>query len=600
MALLAWRRPTSTIFPRLVIALLMVIAPLYGIGLEMNKLGETSVREELSTSLQTRVDFYLQSLDTENVHLFSLLQQYIVDKDLQRLAFVSHTMSIAEWADTVTQIQNKLQIIKSSSLYVKSVSAHIATIGRTLSTEKTISDLLDDDFKAVEPVFKLKGPRTYYWEGRLFLAVAYPGSDLPGMKQTFLLSIELNLDVMKTALQSFFGQAGAGAALVQTEQGWVVAAIQSAGDTARLQNYVRLHSPLPDPEAVDAAGSAPEEPASSGSDSKLQLDNGVFMAACQRSGMLGYTLIAFVPQEKMLGPLAKYRTMLWLLSILSFFVVLVHSYWIYRLIHKPLQRMIAAFRKVEAGNLEPVPLPRPNNEFLYLFERFNMMTEKLKVLIHEVYEQNIRAKSSELKQLQSQINPHFLYNTYFILYRLAKMNDNESVVRFSQHLGEYFQYITRNAAEEATLAAECKHSRTYAEIQNIRFAKSRIRVDFGELPDDCAGQRVPRLFLQPIIENAYKYGLEEKRKNGRIDVSFERRDGDLLIAVADNGDQLSDEDLRRLGDRLASRSKEMEYTGMLNVHRRLQIRFGDGYGISVARGELGGLKVTIRLPLDTA
>src|SRR5690606_13977204 len=98
-------------------------------------------------------------------------------------------------------------------------------------------------------------------------------------------------------------------------------------------------------------------------------------------------------------------------------------------------------------------------------------------LIHQVYEQQLRAQSSELKQLQSQINPHFLYNTYFILYRLAKLNDNESIARFSHYLGDYFQYITRNASEDIPLEMEFKHAMTYAEIENIRF-NNRIQVHF--------------------------------------------------------------------------------------------------------------------------
>jgi two-component system sensor histidine kinase YesM len=109
--------------------------------------------------------------------------------------------------------------------------------------------------------------------------------------------------------------------------------------------------------------------------------------------------------------------------------------------------------------------------------------------------------------------------------------------------------------------------------------------------------RVPRLILQPFIENAYQYGLETKRRDGRIAVTMTEQDGRLLISVEDNGERLTNADLQMIEANLEKQGADMEYTGMLNVHRRLQIRFGAEYGVSVARGEMGGMKATLRLPM---
>ncbi|WP_372633153.1 sensor histidine kinase [Cohnella sp.] len=572
-----------TIFPKLILAFLLVIAPMYGIGLEMNMLGESSIREELSNSLKSRVDFYLNALEVENERMMSLLQRYVVDKDVQHLAFVSNTMSLGEWSETVLRIQDKLEVIKGSSLYVKSVSAHILTLKRTLSSEKSISDTLDEEYEAVASVYKRKGAGLFYWKERLFLAVAYPGSDLPGMQETFVLSIELKLEALKQSLLTITDYENSGAMLIHTDANWTLNGEGNGELALELEQFLKERAGRQTWEGI--------EQISAGGSSQL--------AAYKISSTFGYYLLAYVPPEQMLGPLERYRGLLWALSFISLAIIVAYSYWLYRLIRKPLYKMISGFRKVEAGLMEPMALPKSNDEFMYLFQRFNMMMDKLKVLIHEVYEQKIRAQSSELKQLQSQINPHFLYNTYFILYRLAKMNDNDSVVRFSQHLGEYFQYITRNAAEDVPLEAEIKHSRTYVEIQNIRFAKSRIDVEFGELPEGCKQMLVPRLILQPFLENAYQYGLEAKRKDGRIVIEMERQAENLLMSVEDNGEKLTDGDLQRLEADIANSGKDMEYTGMLNVHRRLQIRFGADCGVSVARGEMGGLKVTLKLPCAT-
>ncbi|MBO7745150.1 histidine kinase [Paenibacillus sp. MWE-103] len=575
------RRLSLTIFPKLIIAFLLVVAPIYGIGLGMNQLGEKSVREELSKSLNSRVDFYLNLLEVENEQMMGLLQQYAVDKDIQHAAFISNTMTIGEWTETVQRIQDKLQLIKSSNPYIKSVSAHILTLKRTISSDETISDAISPEYEAVASVSKLRGVGKYYWHGRLFMAIAYPGSDLPNMKATYVLSVEINEEMMKQSLQNFSDYKNAGAMLIHPENGWILDNQAGEGLTHELSDYLR------------------NRPADSADEGYAQLSAGdsSYFVAYKRSHAFGYYLIAYVPSVEMVGAIDKYRMLLWLLSFVSLAFIIAYSYWLYQLIRKPLHRMIAGFRKVEAGKMEPMPLPKTHDEFYYLFQRFNMMTNNLKVLIQEVYEQKLRAQTSELKQLQSQINPHFLYNTYFILYRLAKMHDNDTVIRFSQHLGGYFQYITRNGSDEVPLDAEIKHSRSYVEIQNIRFAKSRITVDFSELPEGCGDMRVPRLILQPFIENAYQYGIETKRRDGRIAVTMTEQDGRLLISVEDNGERLTNADLQRIEANLVHQGANMEYTGMLNVHRRLQIRFGAAYGVSVARGEMGGMKATLRLPM---
>ncbi|SFT05604.1 sensor histidine kinase [Paenibacillus sp. BC26] len=578
-----FRKPQwkMTIFPKLIIAFLLVVVPIYGIGLGMNQLGEKSVREELSKSLKSKVDFYLNSLEVENERMMGLLQQYALDKDIQHATFISNTMTIGVWTETVQRIQEKLQLIKNSSLYIKTVNAHILTLKRTISSDETISDTINPDYEAVATVSKLRGVGHYFWKDRLFMAIAYPGSDLPNMKETFALSIEINQEMMKQSLHNFSDYKNSGAMLVDPKNGWILGNQSDEELTKELSNYLKNR-----PE-----GSADEDY------KQISAGNSSYFVAYKRSPTFGYYLIAYVPAAEMLGPIDKYRMLLWLLSFVSLIFIVAYSYWLYQLIRKPLHRMITGFRKVEAGMMEPIPLPKTRDEFLYLFQRFNMMTDNLKVLIHEVYEQKLRAQTSELKQLQSQINPHFLYNTYFILYRLAKMNDNDSVIQFSQHLGEYFQYITRNGSDDVPLEAEIKHSRTYVEIQNIRFAKSRITVEFGELPAGCGDMRVPRLILQPFIENAYQYGLETKRRDGRIAVTMIEQDGKLLMSVEDNGEKLTNADLQSIEANLVNQRADMEYTGMLNVHRRLIIRFGSEFGVSVARGEMGGMKATLKLPM---
>ncbi|MBM7567257.1 sensor histidine kinase [Paenibacillus sacheonensis] len=565
-----------TIFPKLVVAFLLLVTPLYGIGLIINKQGETSVRSEVSDSLQSRVKFYVNSLETEKAHMLGLLDQLAVDKNLSHLTFVGQFMKINEWSESVLALENKLQMIKASSIYIKSVEAHMLTQNRTISTEASITDnRLSDEYEAIAPNYSSPNRAFISWKDRLFLSLPFPTS-AKKVPPSFAIQLELNLTTLRDALDHFTDYENSGAMFINLRQGWVV---DNLGDEPQLP-YVKDYLAR---QAADA---------SEGTVS-LRMDGKPFLVSYKYSEELDSYLVVYVPQEQLFGKIDNYKELLWLLSLLSIVIILIYSSWIYRMIHRPLNKLIRNFRKLEEGQWEHIRMPRSRDEFTDLMHHYNAMVDRLKVMFHEVVEQKTRAQASELKQLQSQINPHFLYNTYFILYRLAKAGQIDTLIRFCQYLGEYFQYITRSGADQVELESEIKHAQTYVEIQNIRFF-NRIDVDFAPLPDSWRQVTVPRLIVQPVIENAYKHGLEKKRANCRIAIDFKQDGKRLFMTVEDNGESLRDEDLARLQRDLSDREHPpLELTGLLNIHRRLQIMFGDTAGIEVARGPMGGLQVKI-------
>jgi two-component system sensor histidine kinase YesM len=217
--------------------------------------------------------------------------------------------------------------------------------------------------------------------------------------------------------------------------------------------------------------------------------------------------------------------------------------------------------------------------------------------VHEVYEKNFRLQLSELRQLQSQINPHFLYNSFYIVYRMAKMGDHEQIMAFAKYLGDYFRFITRSDSDTVAFGQEVDHVRNYIEIQTVRFSK-RISVRFDELPEPARQIPIPRLILQPIVENAYKYALEDKVMDGELRVSFKLTAGSVFLTVEDNGDSLDEESLNELRRQLNQGATPAETTGLVNISRRLELMYGDRSGIRVDRSELGGLLVRVEIPLS--
>lgn len=580
-ARLWWSRLTSLqILPKVVLTFLLVLSPLYAIGLKMNEYGSTNVKQEIANSLTSRVNLYMDMLDADFDRTIRLLQEYVNDEDLLKLSTSSEIMSDIEKTQSVLRLKNRLDLFKQSSQFIHNVSAFIPAIDRTVSANANMIDAFDRaEFQALARTVNLLESPFQLWQNRVFISVSYPDAILNEDRQPlFLLSVEVSRQAMADKL-SQFTSGGGGAVLADNREHWAVSgsADGSVGDGI----LSRLGQ---------ADGTGGEEVRT------VAIRGEEYMAVQKQSSRLDTRLIMFVPLQNVYKPLQNFQVWLLALSVASVLIMLVFSYGLYRIIHRPLKALVRAFRKVEQGNFNFALHYSFNDEFGYLYKQFNAMIGRLNVLIHQVYEQQYRVRLAELRHLQSQINPHFLYNTYFILYRMAQLHDHDNVVVFAKHLGDYFQYIARDGMEEVPLEKEARHVKTYMEIQSVRFA-NRIVSRFEELPEGCGDIRIPRLILQPILENAYHHGLEHKAKDGRVHVTARRTAEQLVIAVEDNGGGMTEEKLKQLQRLLRSSDDITESTGLVNVHRRLRIKFGEPGGLRLGIGSGQGLRAELIIPV---
>jgi two-component system sensor histidine kinase YesM len=211
-----------------------------------------------------------------------------------------------------------------------------------------------------------------------------------------------------------------------------------------------------------------------------------------KSEELNMTFVKFVRKGQYLDSLNKYTTWFWVFSGISFLAISMFIVSMYKVVYNPLRKLSSAFKRVESGNLNVTLTDSSHNEFGFIYRSFNRMVHELKVLIEQVYEQRILTQRAQMKQLQSQIHPHFLYNNFQILYRMAKLEDHENLAELSLKLAQYYQYVTRNTSDDVPLAKEIEFARMYVDIQAIRF-QNRLAVQFAELPPDYGHVMVPRL-----------------------------------------------------------------------------------------------------------
>ncbi|WP_337102479.1 sensor histidine kinase [Paenibacillus sp. YIM B09110] len=559
------------IFPKIALTFLIVLTPLFYISLQMGESGSDIVRDEIANSLSSRTELFMDLLDSEFDRTIRQLGEIMYDDDLMKLSTSSEIMPVIERTDAVLRLKNRMDQLSRTSSFVKNSMAFIPSMNRLVSSkENSISDFDTEMFKALSKQQKEYAPPFLIWNDRIFISMPYPGENEP----LFLVAVEISSSQLSSKLRQFTQQAGM-AAVVSNDMEWAV-----SGEFDNL-----LSKGMPDRlDTFNVKGIQ-----------MITLNHVDYLYTSKESGILNAKLMMFVPAEQVEKPLQRYQK--WVLALygVSVIVIVSFSFGIYRLIHRPLKLLVRSFRRIEQGRFD-ISIEYPfTDEFGYMYKQLNAMVRELKRLIHEVYEQEYRARVAELRHLQSQINPHFLYNTFFILYRLAKQEENESIARLTNHLGEYFEYITRDGTQEVTLESEAAHAKSYTDIQTIRFA-NRIEVIFSDVPEKAAQILVPRLILQPVIENAYEHALEKMAKGGLLEVDMQMTSSELLIRIEDSG-RLEQETLTRMQTMLNSQQDVIESTGLINVHRRLQIIYGGTASLQLSRGDLGGLKVILVIPI---
>ena len=563
-----------SIFTRITVTFAIIVLPLYGLGIFFYQEAMKSVRTEITSSMVSQVDFYMKSLEVEATRIQNQLFDMISDTYLNRLAAIPDAMDGIGRTQAFWNLQNRMEAIRISSRYISSFTAYVPAIDRVV-TDRHV-DVLDHD-RFVELTEMYREYALIHNEGDVpVILVESSYLDSQTREPQFILAVELDQSAFQHALSQFDKYPGSGTFLIDTTSRRNLASLNIDAKTED-QILARMHG----------------ETSGYGYLEKTQTEvAGLYVYS--RSPSLGMDLVFYVPEAVVFAAVERYRVWFFIFSLVALIVIVIYSFSMNRLINRPLMRMIDAFRQVEKGDLQ-VAIEHPNDdEFRFLYRRFNTMVHNLDGLIEQVYTMKILNQRAELKQLQSQINPHFLYNSFFILQRRIKGGDYENAERFSSQLGHYFRFITRNADEEVPLHLEIEHARTYAEIQRIRFV-SRIQVLFEPLPDRWHQIMVPRLILQPIIENAFEHGLDDKASDGLLHITFLEYLDKLLISVDDNGDQLNDTELERLQIALTHWDSTVESTATINIHRRLILSYGPDCGVTVGRSRLGGLHVTICL-----
>ncbi|TBL79067.1 sensor histidine kinase [Paenibacillus thalictri] len=265
---------------------------------------------------------------------------------------------------------------------------------------------------------------------------------------------------------------------------------------------------------------------------------------------------------------------------------------------RPLGELTRAMKLVDQENFNLRVNIRQNDEFGRLGRSFNRMMDKIDYLISEVYLKELSRKEAEYKALKAQINPHFIYNTLETIRYLAEFDERDKVEMITISLGRLLKASIDHKSDMITVRDELVYIDAYLKIQNTRFADKvdvKVFVEGG-----IYGHLIPRFILQPLVENAFIHGLENKIGKGDLLIKGWAEGGMIHFRIQDNGIGMDEKTLSELfnPDRTEKEKKIGAGTGFLNVHNRIKMLYGDPYGLNVQSSPNIGTIVEVQLPIQ--
>ncbi|MGG7143151.1 sensor histidine kinase [Clostridium nigeriense] len=288
--------------------------------------------------------------------------------------------------------------------------------------------------------------------------------------------------------------------------------------------------------------------------------------------------------------------MIFIINLIFFLVVsIILYYFLTKRIFTPIELLS---RNMKSNNLEE----NLNKEIFYdkndeigvLVKSYNKMKSHINYLININYKTQIEQKELELRQLQNQINPHFIYNTLESIHMMAEINDDMETSIMAEYFGAIIRYSMNRRINTVTLKEEIKIIDNYIYLQKIRFDQL-FNIE-NMIPEELLDCEIIKMIIQPLIENAIYHGLSECSGDGKIIIQGVKVDNNLLLTISDNGIGISEEILKDLNNYINDKNNNFNGVALRNINRRLKLNYGENYGLEIFSIEGKGTSMVLTLP----
>ncbi|NOU75668.1 HAMP domain-containing protein [Paenibacillus sp. LMG 31458] len=310
----------------------------------------------------------------------------------------------------------------------------------------------------------------------------------------------------------------------------------------------------------------------------------------------GWKLISMAPLVSLTADTRKITVLIVLIGLICLFFALLGAGMLSQLIAKPIMGLTKHMKRIKEGNLDIEFQVNSEDEIGLLASGFNAMIRRVQELLTNINFEQKKKREYELALIQAQIKPHFLYNTLDVIYTLSEMGRARDVQRTTKALADFYRAALSKGRETITIEEEVRNVKDYLSIQRIRY--SDVFTFEFDIRGEVLGGLIPKLTIQPLVENAIYHGLKTKGSLGILKVTGEIVEGKIKIIVSDDGVGMQPERLEALVKKPESPEQAVGY-GLRNVNDRIQLYFGDEYGLQI-ESQLGqGTEVTLWLPFQS-
>lgn len=329
----------------------------------------------------------------------------------------------------------------------------------------------------------------------------------------------------------------------------------------------------------------------------VQIQGGSYQIRSELSPYTGWRTVGVFSMDEVMSSVNTIVYILFTCVIISLVLVVIVSFKFSRTLTNPIFKLKRLMKQAESGDLTVRFNFEHNDEIGELGQSFNHMIARIDQLIQMVYVEQENKRTAEMKSLQEQIKPHFLYNTLDTISWMARDYDAEDIVRLVDALTNMFRIGLSHGKDIITVKEEITHVSNYLYIQKIRY-KDKLNYVI-HVDESLYAIEVPKLILQPLVENAIYHGVKAKRGGGTITITGVPEGENLVFTVQDDGAGMLQEKVEELNRRMSERSvlDEKKSFGLFYIRERIQLCYGKGYGVHVESALGEGTRVTITLPL---
>lgn len=315
-------------------------------------------------------------------------------------------------------------------------------------------------------------------------------------------------------------------------------------------------------------------------------------------GTSGMKAVYTLPNKALYNEVTEIRSQIYKMVAGAILLTLVMYFAIYRIFNRQMKVIIRSMEQLQQGRFDLRIPVESRDELGIISKAFNEMCEKLNVYVSQVYSAEIQRKNAELNALQMQIDPHFLYNTLESIRTRALEEGAEDTAEMIVLLGELFRWNMRTKDKFITLEIELEYIETYLKLQKYRY-DDKLEVEI-KVEEKCLDDIVPKLILQPLIENVIIHAFREYMEKGIIGITVKEKNSERLeITVFDNGVGINEKKLYEMNERLRRGTGQDDFNsiGLQNVQARIKLLYGDAYGLKINSIDGMGTAVKVILPI---